>query len=172
MRVYKVTYEFKFTTSNETGIPQPEDDPESLQIAESEFYFGTDVMERAYNYASSFLDEGFGQDGYKIIGVNPIPGLDVLMWDHEEDGEDEGYEHICNAEECPYANINSIPHDDIMSFNCDCGYKIRVVNNEWESICCKGCNKLILREEVKLEKGRFIYKERNDDGISGPDIEA
>jgi hypothetical protein len=143
--------------------------PEGLEEIEGQerimtFSICAHDFEEANEIAHYFIQDMIGEDSeYTLEGVSPILDesgeiLFISNWGMNLDNE----EHDDN---CPYCAVDACPPDEIMRFKCVCGHDIIVADNGWKEIICNSedCNNKILREDVVLIKGRWVYNKKEND---------
>jgi len=136
-------------------------DFENIEIINMHMQIGSMDFQSATMEAIDMLDDAFGDEegeyfyeykvfpeGYEILGVVEVQGLNILNWPGEG-----------NPCDCPQCQARDMAEEDVMVFNCpNCGNEIRVPIDSWNLVLCRKCECQILRSGViSLGNNKYTY---------------
>lgn len=154
---------------NFNNVEEEHEDFEDIEIVNAHmqiggFDFKSATMEAVNMLDSVFLNEEDEEneesydyeifpDGYEIVGVVEIQGLNILNWPGEGEPCD-----------CPQCKAKLMADEDVMVFNCpDCQEEIKVPIDGWELVLCRKCECQILRSGViNLGNNKYTYLKLED----------
>lgn len=146
MKIYNVSAKIYIEDSNDAEEDSYEEDVEVYDEEEDDmilfFQIGAQSLSESYLIADKYLDDAFKdqKSKYEITGVNEISDLNIVNWPEED---------------CPFCDAETAPPEDVISFDCKCGYNIKVVDG-WKQISCPSCDKDIFRNSIIGENGKYI----------------
>lgn len=150
MKIYTVTAKF-FTPYFETEedkeenqyILDGEEEIEDVEELNISFQIGAYSLGAGYTLAEEYMEKYFEKDTYEIVGINEIENFNLVNW------PDDVYK---------FYEIKNAPEEDIISFDCKCGNKVKVLDG-WTEISCIKCGQLISRDKVIGKDGKYILIE-------------
>lgn len=134
---------------NELEKPDPNPEEESKDLKphyheiEANVHLGADCISDALQLAEEFLEEMMEGREFYISSVTAMQGVDVVNWPGESE---------CD---CSFCKALRSADEDVMIFDCSCGYQIRVMD-DWKEIPCPSCRRKILRENVISANGLYL----------------
>jgi predicted RNA-binding Zn-ribbon protein involved in translation (DUF1610 family) len=137
MNLYHVKFWMTIAVNEEGEVVDDMDNEEETtkQDVAGEFDLGSMNLANAFSQAIDYLNKSIGEGDYEITGVEEREDVLLLNWP----GGDE-----C---QCATCRTERAAAEDIIDFNCSCGYPIHIVT-DFDKYECPNCHKLILRDRV------------------------
>jgi hypothetical protein len=85
----------------------------------------------------------------RIMEIDNVINCDSLF---DEDDDDVVHNPL---------DVSGIPEDDLILFKHSCDKTIKLVNGDWGIVKCPECSKPILRRNLSLVSGMWVYIEGN-----------
>ncbi len=150
VKIYEVKVQYKLSEEDLKYIRDSIDDyqeGDELMIEDplDIFYIGEQNIVDASIIANEKAKE-FHPDFYNILSVEELSGMRLVNWPEEED---------------PYYATLDAPPEDIIEFDCTCGYHIKVLDG-WTTLGCNECGREIDRSHVIGSNGKYLLIDAGD----------
>lgn len=145
MQIFEIDYSFIVNMNDieKSDIDSEQKTKPDFHEIQMNIHFGADCISDALTLAEEYLDNALDGE-YYIESVSKMPGVDVVNWPGETECE------------CSFCKALRSADEDVMLFDCSCGYQIRVMD-DWKEIVCPDCHRTIARENIVSANGLYVF---------------
>lgn len=119
--------------------------PDEIPDIEGKFHIAASDLIDAIMTAQAHCSATFLY-GFNLLSVTEMPDISIANWPYSGDPEDFD---------------ETTPQEELMTFTCTCGTDITIANNGWEFYSCPDCDKIIDRNKVIEDRGKFFFVDMN-----------
>jgi predicted RNA-binding Zn-ribbon protein involved in translation (DUF1610 family) len=145
IKLYEVNVSFSLSPETKAKIVDDEEEgfthPDQIPEVDGTFHIGAENLIDATMIAQEYATEEF-PDGFHILSISEMQEIFLANWPVEDD---------------PLDWDESTPPEELMTFSCTCGTDITLRNNKWQYYECPDCEKIIDRNHIVENKGKFLF---------------